>query len=47
MNMLTKPQSFADLYREGVPKEELMAKFALTEHNYERIIACLKELGTI
>jgi hypothetical protein len=45
--MLTKPQSFADLYRGGMTKEELMAKFALTEHNYERVIASLKELGTI
>jgi hypothetical protein len=42
-----KQPSFADLYRSGISKEELMKRFALNEKHYERIIASLKELGTI
>jgi hypothetical protein len=44
---IIKPPSFADLYRSGTSKEELMKKFLLNEKSYERVVASLKELGTI
>lgn len=42
-----KPQSFADLYRAGMGKEELMKRFCLDDKGYGRVVASLKELGTI
>jgi hypothetical protein len=37
--------SFSQKVREGWTKERLMAYYALTEREYERIMECLKGIG--
>ncbi len=37
--------SFSQKMKAGWTKEQLMAYYALTEAQYERVMKCLKEIG--
>ncbi len=39
--------SFSQKLRAGWTKEQLMAYYALTEAQYERVIGCLKAIGSM
>ncbi len=39
--------SFSQKQRAGWTKEQLMAYYALTEEQYERVIGCLKAIGSM
>ncbi len=39
--------SFSQKLRAGWTKQELMAYYALTEEQYEKVIECLNSIGSI
>lgn len=40
---MTRPQSFSQMLKSGAAKDELMKKFALTEAQYNKVIACVEK----
>lgn len=41
---MTRPQSFSQMLKSGAAKDELMKKFALTEAQYNKVIACVEKI---
>ncbi len=39
--------SFSQKLREGWTKEQLMAYYALTEAQYEKVLRCLRDIGSV
>ncbi len=44
MSTIKSSKSFSRLLEEGMGKEELKARFALSEEQYQRVVACVEHI---